>query len=265
MQATIVDLWLPCSSRECALTAWNRLFSDDLGNLSSRCCIDTSGTDTSAQPKIRRCVTHHRSPPNEVSIMNNSASQSIRTRQPMERRAFLFHSLRATLSATAIALMAGKPQLLHAAAASDAQLTNDIQILSAALAAEREAIAAYQLGADSGLLDSGTLKVAVTFQGHHAAHAGVLANTIQQLGGNVAAPPGSYAFPTDKLKEQRDVLIFAASLERGAVTAYASAIPQFDNRDLSKAAASILADEAMHWAVLRQALGMDPVPGAFFS
>jgi len=42
-----------------------------------------------------------------------------------------------------------------------------------------------------------------------------------------------------------------------ALSAYASAIAiaiaigQFDNRDLAKAAASILADESMHWAVLR--------------
>ena len=68
-----------------------------------------------------------------------------------------------------------------------------------------------------------------------------------------------------KLKSEKDVLTFAAGLERGAVSAYAGAIPLFDNSDLAKAAASILADEAMHWAILRQALGLDPVPAAFFS
>jgi hypothetical protein len=40
-------------------------------------------------------------------------------------------------------------------------------------------------------------------------------------------------------------------------------VPQFGNRDLAQAAASILGDEAMHWAVLRQALGDAPVPAAF--
>ena len=34
-------------------------------------------------------------------------------------------------------------------------------------------------------------------------------------------------------------------------------------RDLSRAAGSILGDEAMHWAILRQALGEEPVPSAF--
>ncbi|MGH6625639.1 MAG: sigma-70 family RNA polymerase sigma factor [Burkholderiaceae bacterium] len=41
--------------------------------------------------------------------------------------------------------------------------------------------------------------------------------------------------------------------------------PLFGNRELAKAAASILGDEAMHWAVLRQALGETPVPSAFVS
>ena len=35
--------------------------------------------------------------------------------------------------------------------------------------------------------------------------------------------------------------------------------------EVHKAAASILGDEAMHWAILRQALGEAPVPAAFMS
>jgi hypothetical protein len=54
-------------------------------------------------------------------------------------------------------------------------------------------------------------------------------------------------------------------LEKGAVSAYLGAVPLFGNRDLAKAAASILGDEAMHWAVLRNALGEAPVPSAFMA
>jgi len=61
------------------------------------------------------------------------------------------------------------------------------------------------------------------------------------------------------------VLNFAATLEKGAVSAYLGAVPIFGNRDLAKAAASILGDEAMHWAILRQALGQEPVPLAFMA
>lgn len=67
------------------------------------------------------------------------------------------------------------------------------------------------------------------------------------------------------MKSQADVLRFAAKLEQGAVSAYLGAVPLFTNRALSKAAASALGDEAMHWAVLRNALGEAPVPGAFMS
>jgi hypothetical protein len=47
------------------------------------------------------------------------------------------------------------------------------------------------------------------------------------------------------------------------VTAYLAAVPTLADRELARAAASILGDEAMHWAVLRHALGENPVPAAF--
>ena len=178
------------------------------------------------------------------------------------RRTFLRKSGQLTLSAGAITMLAGCGA--HAVASSK-QTSSDVRILNTAISAEHEAIAAYQVGAESGLLSSGVLKVAVKFQGHHKEHVDVLAKTIKQLGGEAKGPEKHYNFPVEKLKNQTDVLNFAAGLERGAVSAYAGAIPLFENRDLSKAAASILADEAMHWAVLRSALGLDPVPGAFFS
>jgi hypothetical protein len=40
-------------------------------------------------------------------------------------------------------------------------------------------------------------------------------------------------------------------------------MPNFYTRELTKAAASILGDEAMHWAILLSVLGEDPVPVAF--
>lgn len=181
------------------------------------------------------------------------------------RRLFLFETTAATLSGAAIALLTGTPRLARAADRTEGSTMTDIQILNAALAAERQAIAAYQLGADSGLLKKPALKTAVQFQGHHKAHADVLAGTIKKLGGVAAEPPAKYDFPVRQLRNQKDVLEFAARLERGAVTAYAGAIPKFGNHDLAQAAASILSDEAMHWAVLRQVLGLDPVPGAFFA
>jgi len=139
----------------------------------------------------------------------------------------------------------------------------DIKILNTALSAEYEAIAAYQVGAESGLLQPEVLTLAVTFQSQHKEHAGVLSSTIGKLGGTATGPKTKYELPVEKLKTQADVLAFAASLEKGAVSAYLGAVALFANRDLAKAAASILGDEAMHWAVLRNALGDVPVPAAF--
>ena len=166
------------------------------------------------------------------------------------------------LSGAAIALLAGKDTLAANSGAADPK---DVQILNTALGAELEAIAAYQLGAESKLLQKPVLDLALTFQGHHKEHADVLAKTIEKLGGKAVLPKANYNFPADQLKSQADVLKFAARLEQGAVSAYLGAVPLFGNRDLAKAAASILGDEAMHWAVLRQALGEVPVPSAFMA
>lgn len=178
------------------------------------------------------------------------------------RRAFLGQS-GLLLSGTAVALMAGREVL--AKGKPTASVASDIRILNTALGAELEAIAAYQLGAESNLLQKPVLALAVTFQGHHKEHAALLSKTIATLGGKPVEPKAKYTFPTDTLKNQTDVLRFASLLEKGAVSAYLGAVPVFDNRDLAKAAASILGDEAMHWAILRNALGEPPVPSAFMS
>ncbi len=167
------------------------------------------------------------------------------------------------LSGSAVALLAGREVL--AAGEKAANPANDVAILNSALAAELEAIEAYAVGAGSGLLKGPVLALATTFQGHHKQHADVLAGTVRKLGGTPAEPKAKYTFPVETLKTQNDVLRFAGSLEKGAVSAYLGAVPLFKDRELAKAAASILGDEAMHWAVLRQAVGEEPVPAAFVS
>jgi rubrerythrin len=177
----------------------------------------------------------------------------------LARRDFLNKS-GLVLSGTAIALMAGREAL---AKAGGGATEADVKILNTALASELEAVAAYQVGAESGLLQKPVLDLAVTFQAHHKAHAQVLAGTIEKLGGKPVAAKTKYDFPVQTLKTQNDVLRFAATLEKGAVSAYLGAVPVFADRELSRAAASILGDEAMHWAILRNAVGETPVPAAF--
>ena len=181
---------------------------------------------------------------------------------PLAARRLFLGRTGLTLSGAAVALLAGNEALAARSGGAGAQ---DVQILNTALGAELEAIAAYQLGAESKLLQGPVLDLALSFQGHHKAHADLLASTIGKLGGKPVAAKKQYDFPVAQLKTQADVLRFAARLEQGAVSAYLGAVPLFNDRALSKAAASILGDEAMHWAVLRQALGEVAVPDAFVS
>ena len=178
------------------------------------------------------------------------------------RRALLGTGL--TLSAGAVALLGGRHALAATAQGGDGEA--DVRILNTALGAELEAIAAYQVGAESGLLSAGIKTVALQFQGHHKEHADALAATVAKLGGKAVAAKAKYAFPLEKLKSEQDVLRFAAGLEQGAVSAYLGAVPVFGDRALAQVAASILGDEAMHWAVLRQVLAESPVvPKAFMA
>lgn len=193
-----------------------------------------------------------------TAASSDAASDSTSSRRNFFARGGLF-----SLGALA-AVTLGQASPAWAQTASKSTV-DDVAILNVALGLEYQAIVAYQVGAESGLLQKPVLDVAVKFQAHHKAHAQVLAGTIEKLGGRpvVARKPSEYGFPVDQLKSQADVLKFAAGLEKGAASAYLSVLPSFHNKDLVKAAGSILGDETMHWAVLLNALGEDPVPAAF--
>ncbi len=186
--------------------------------------------------------------------------KQLSTSQPLSRRAAILTGTGGLLSATAVALLAGKPALAHGKKGNSA---NDVAILNVALELEHEAIAAYQIGAESGLLSGGVLDTAVLFQSQHKGHRDALSSTIRQLGGKAADAKSqdhyAKALNVSTLKSQTDVLKLAARLERGAANAYIGVIPSFGDRELAKVSARLVADETMHWTVLAQALG-EPLP-----
>ena len=99
------------------------------------------------------------------------------------RRRFLGGAGKATLSATAVALIVGCESMaanMDRQAAVDPQ--QDVSILNVALGLEHEAIGAYQLGAESGLLQKPVLQTAVLFQSQHEEHRDALAGAIGKLG-----------------------------------------------------------------------------------
>ncbi len=144
-----------------------------------------------------------------------------------------------------------------------AEPSNDVAILNVALGLEHEAIGAYQIGAESGLLQKPVLGVAVLFQDHHKIHRDVLTDTIRMMSGTPVETGkiSEYAdaLMAETLKNQIDVLMLAARLEKGAANAYLGVIPAFGDSGLSQVAGRLAADETMHWTVLANALGQ-PVP-----
>jgi hypothetical protein len=175
---------------------------------------------------------------------------------PSNRRSFLARSGQMTLSAAALAALAGT------ATGASAQMTDpakDVAILNIALGLEHEAINAYQLGAGSGLLQKAALDVAVMFQSHHKSHRDALIATIQKMGGKPVPEKAidEYArgLNAASLKSQTDVLTLAARLELGATNAYLGVIPAFADNKLGQVAARLAADETMHWTALSSVLG----------
>ena len=182
------------------------------------------------------------------------------------RRQFLVGSAVTTLSAAAVALLAGHPTLAVAKGETRGAAASDARTLNTALALEHEGINAYTLGAQSNLLQKPVLALAVKFQDDHKAHRDRLIKVIRTLGATPVQEKSlaEYAkdLEVDKLKSQTDVLSFAAGLEDEAVNAYLGIIPAFSDRQLAHLAGQLAADETEHFTLLSNALGR-PLPAAF--
>jgi Ferritin-like domain len=200
-------------------------------------------------------------------MLNKNALLSWRTHmneviQTASRRNFLGKVTAVTLSATALALLDGNDAMaakMKGKKGGDKMMANDVGILNVALGLEHEAINAYTLGAQSGLLDKGVLDVAVLFQSHHKGHRDALIATINKMGGKPVAEKTLAQYAADlnagSIKSAGDILQLARRLELGAVNAYLGVIPSLNDKELGKVAARLAADETMHWTLLNSALG----------
>ncbi len=179
------------------------------------------------------------------------------------RRSILGTTGGAMLSAAAIGVLGGVSSSAFAKTAQKSATQGDVDILNVALGLEHEAIAAYSIGAGSGLLAKPVLDAAVLFQGHHKGHRDALIKAITDMGGKpvAAKTDAEYAAALNvaaTVKSQADVLKLAQKLEKGAANAYIGVIPSFSSNDLKQISARLAADEASHWATLSFVLGEAP-------
>lgn len=178
------------------------------------------------------------------------------TDQTLPRRAALALGAKTLSAAGMLAVLGAAAPRRAVASAASAQ---DVALLNAAIALEHEGIAAYQLGAESGLLTPDVLRTALLFQGHHKQHRDELQGAVRRLGGKPAEAKALGVYATDLgaggLKDQAGVLKLALRLERGAANAYLGLIPSLEQGDLHVLAARMAGDEAFHAALLGAALG----------
>ncbi|MEW6000595.1 MAG: ferritin-like domain-containing protein, partial [Pseudomonadota bacterium] len=128
-------------------------------------------------------------------------------------------------------------------------------------------IEAYQIGAESGLLERSVLDLALVFQSQHKGHRDALVGAVRQLGGAPVDPKSRAEYMISlniaAIRNQADILRLAEVHERGAANAYIGVMPSLGSPDLVQVAAKIAADEAAHWSLLTTALG-NKLPAAAF-
>lgn len=142
---------------------------------------------------------------------------------------------------------------------------DDPAILTDILALEYQAIAAYGLALEGGALAAAEQALATGFAADHGKHAEALARTIARRGGTPVQqlPAARYGFAPEAVARREDALRFLADIEQGLALAHLGSVPALSDKDLAKGAAGLLAIEAMHWALWREALGQPPVPAPF--
>jgi hypothetical protein len=148
--------------------------------------------------------------------------------------------------------------LLGAAGEALGAARGDRQIVTAAIDLEQHAAVTYDFAAGSPKLAPRLRQLARHLRDQEREHADGLAGALRGLGGR---RPPSPAEPVPR-PPARDFAAFAIELENRLVAAYYEAMPRL-GPGLRQPLASIMACEAQHLVVLRQALGRDPLPQAF--
>jgi hypothetical protein len=140
------------------------------------------------------------------------------------------------------------------------QRTRDVQALNGLLDLVHPSIAAYEAGIP--LLSGAVARAARQFLAEELEHAGRLQMLIHARHGRPRPPAAAYALGTPRT--HRDVLALLHDSENREVAGLLGALPRV-SQELRPQVASILANNAQHLAILRQALGRAPIPAPFLT
>jgi hypothetical protein len=145
----------------------------------------------------------------------------------------------------------------------------DATILRTLSSVEGVAIVVYTTTLDSGLLTTpAVVDLVDTFRSHHREHAALFEGTTRDLGGAPFTDPNpilmqQVQISLDGLRDEAAAVSLAFDVETILADTYQSTMGTFADKSFNVAAMSAGGAEARHAAALAQALGVQPVPGAF--
>ena len=156
------------------------------------------------------------------------------------------------------AALAGAPR-------AHAQDDDDATALATVIALQQQALVTYEALESGDLLDAGAQALARAFAGHERDQLAALAEALEELGGgDPPEPPSPESVDgLGRLRSQGRALEFAIELETRAVAACYDAAGQLDDTGALLAVAGVMAADAQHLVLLRQAAGDPPLPEAF--
>jgi hypothetical protein len=146
------------------------------------------------------------------------------------------------------------------ARAALAAAASDVALLASAGRLETTLEAAYGRLADSSLLIADLRATAKRFRGQQAEHV----TALRALGVSVPlAADARLLVPLGRASTQEQMIGAVIALELQAVGAYERATKGLRDARFLQTAVQIMANAGQHLAILRDALGRDPVPNAF--
>jgi rubrerythrin len=156
--------------------------------------------------------------------------------------------------------MAAGPGAAESAAAPPRP--TDGAIIASAVGLEQRSALAYEVAARSGLLGARLQALVERIGRQEAEHAAALRTALEALGGAVPRRPETIG-ELAGASSQAQVAGYLLRLESASVSVYQRSLGTLTGPKLVQTVASIMAVEAQHLALIRQALGRESVRGPF--